>query len=516
MTDNQLGTLEEKGLVRVATIAPELEYLFRHALVQDAAYGSLLKQERRELHGQVGEALEQLYPERVDELAHVLAMHFAQAGDTEKAIDYYATGGKHALEQNAIQEAFGAFDSAATLIAGSPSAAAETSGPVETARRRRQRIEVQIGRAQAGYSFLSANDTLPELEALVAEADDLGDLQLIARVHQLIALGRLQAGASPKDPTVARSLQRITDVGEALGDPSIRAMPLAFVGLSQVFSGPVREGVLALEEAVPLMRQQRDSIGAAFARGGLAMGYATLGEFEKADAAVNNAKEIAADGDLIAQLDALIAESMVRSAEGRLDQAMPLAQECVDRAEETGASACIMVSSWILGDAFHQLGRYAEARDVLKRGADVALAVDRQVWRPTLQAWLRSASAALGEVQDGNSDEALAMARSIGNRLGEAGILGKRAEAEGKEGQTEAALGDFAAAAAILEDEHARPGLARMLREWGKTLRDAGRGDEAAPILGRSLALFEELGLEPEAGVIRTMLSLGTTKLAFS
>ena len=44
---------------------PELEYLFRHALVQDAAYGSLLKQERRELHGQVGEALEELYPERV-------------------------------------------------------------------------------------------------------------------------------------------------------------------------------------------------------------------------------------------------------------------------------------------------------------------------------------------------------------------------------------------------------------------------------------------------------------------
>jgi hypothetical protein len=73
---------------------------------------------------------------------------------------------------------------------------------------------------------------------------------------------------------------------------------------------------------------------------------------------------------------------------------MPLAQECVDRAEETGASACIMVSSWILGDALHQLGRYAEARDVLKRGADVALAVDRQVWRPTLQSWLRKAASA--------------------------------------------------------------------------------------------------------------------------
>ena len=47
--DLQLDTLEAKGLIRLATIDPELEYLFRHALVQDAAYESLLKQERRSI-----------------------------------------------------------------------------------------------------------------------------------------------------------------------------------------------------------------------------------------------------------------------------------------------------------------------------------------------------------------------------------------------------------------------------------------------------------------------------------
>ena len=62
MAELQLDTLESKGLIRLAAIDPELEYLFRHALVQDAAYESLLKQERRALHRQVGEALEQLYP----------------------------------------------------------------------------------------------------------------------------------------------------------------------------------------------------------------------------------------------------------------------------------------------------------------------------------------------------------------------------------------------------------------------------------------------------------------------
>src|SRR5215211_1740006 len=82
----QIETLEAKGLVRLATVQPEIEYLFRHWLVQDAAYGSLLKQERRGLHAQVGEALEELYPDRLEELAAVLGMHFEQAGETDKAI----------------------------------------------------------------------------------------------------------------------------------------------------------------------------------------------------------------------------------------------------------------------------------------------------------------------------------------------------------------------------------------------------------------------------------------------
>ena len=47
---SDLGTLEASGLIEIAALQPELEYLFRHALVQDAAYASLLKQERRTLH----------------------------------------------------------------------------------------------------------------------------------------------------------------------------------------------------------------------------------------------------------------------------------------------------------------------------------------------------------------------------------------------------------------------------------------------------------------------------------
>ncbi|MBI2780965.1 MAG: tetratricopeptide repeat protein [Chloroflexi bacterium] len=515
--DTQLDTLEAKGLIKEVLAQPEHEYLFRHALVQDAAYGSLLKQERRELHGRVGEALEALYPERTGELAPVLAMHFEQAGDAEKATTYFIAAGEHALGQNAIQEAFGAFDHAATLMdrASMDASANEPADPTEARDRQRRRIEVELGRAQAGYSFMAADDAFAKLEAIVPAAEALGEPALITRVHTFIALGRIQAGESAASPLVKRSLDRLTEIGDAVGDPSIRALPMALVGMGQVFSGPLADGVRALEEAVPLLGDRIDSIGAAFARGALGIGYATQGEFAKADEAVRHAIETAANGDLIAQLDALIADSMVRSARGDLEGAVPLAQQCVDRAEETGASACILASSWILGDAFHRQGRFAEARDALKRGSDVSVVVDRMVWRPTLQAWLRSSAQALGDAAEGDADEALATARSIGNQLGEAGILGKRGESAAARGEFDSAVTDFAGSAAIFEAQGARPALARVLRGWGEALRAAGRMDEATPILQRSLALFETLDLKTEAAAVRAVLTLGGLKLAY-
>jgi tetratricopeptide (TPR) repeat protein len=513
--ETQLDTLEAKGLIRLAALRPELEYLFRHALVQDAAYGSLLKQERRELHARVGEALEELYPERREELAPVLAMHFENAGETDKAIDYFAAGGEHAFSQNAIVESFDAYSRASSLLEGE--AGDQGVAEAHTADHRRRRIQVQLGRAKAGYTFLSPEERHAGLESVVGAAEALGDLRLIAEVHLFIALGRLQDGEPPTNPVIKRSLDRIAEVAEAIGDPSLRATPLALIGLSKIFAGDnVREGVAALEEALPLMEQnQADTIGASFARGALAIGYAYLGEFEKGEAAAARAREMAKSGDLIAQLDALIAESVVRSSQGQLDRAVPLAQECVDRAEETGATACAIASSWILGDAFHRLGRFEEARDVLQRGSDISLVLDRRVWRPTLVAWLGTTMAALGEATDGQWDEALEVARSINNRIGEAGILAKRAESLVARGDLDAARADFETSAAIAEELGLRPALARTLRTWGEALRAAGRSDDAAPILDRSIALFDELGLDREANATRATLAVGATKLAF-
>lgn len=500
--DSQLDTLEARGLIRLAAVRPELEYLFRHWLVQDAAYGSLLKQERRALHARVGDALETLYPERRSELAAVLAMHFEQAGDKAKAIDYLVEAGEYGHRRNAIREAYEAFERAASLMADGP-----PPGLTESTR-----VRVALGKAETAYSFRRPDDVMAELETVIPEAEALGDADLLARIHMLVALGRIQQTNNPEEPSVRRSLDRMEELGRQLGDSSLRALPMAIVGMSKVFTGAPREGVDALEESVPLLGA--DSIGAAFARGALAIGYAILGEFDRAEEASRYATEIAAKGDLIAQLDALIAESIVRSARGELEAAVPIARDCIERAEQTGATACAMASAWVLGDAFHRLGRFAEAREVLKRGTEISHVVDRKVWRPTLQAWLGSTLAALGE-QDEDWDEALATARSIGNRYGEAGILAKRAEAAAARGEWDAALEDYQASAALFEAVGARPGHARVLQAWGNALRSAGRIDESRPILDRSLAILEELGLDREAAVVRTTLALGGITLSF-
>jgi tetratricopeptide (TPR) repeat protein len=217
---------------------------------------------------------------------------------------------------------------------------------------------------------------------------------------------------------------------------------------------------------------------------------------------------------VISQLDAMIMDSMVRSMKGDLEGAMPLARQCVDLAEGTGAAACLMASSWVLGDGFHRQGRFEEARDVLARGAAVSEIVDRKVWRPTLQAWLRTSDSALTGT-DADFEDALATARGIHNRTGEANILTKRAEVAVRHGDLTAASADYEAAAATFEAEGARPPLARALRDWGEALRAAGRVEEADPLFRRALALFEEVGIEREAAAIRTVLSVGGAKLNF-
>jgi len=102
--NHQLSHLESRGLVRVSQLEPEIEYLFRHALVQDAVYETLLKSDRKKLHRRVADTLESLYPDRLDELAGLLAHHLAAAGENARAYGYYLRAADRASSAYAHEE----------------------------------------------------------------------------------------------------------------------------------------------------------------------------------------------------------------------------------------------------------------------------------------------------------------------------------------------------------------------------------------------------------------------------
>lgn len=112
---DHLSQLETAGLIQVAPVTPKLEYLFRHTLVQDAAYTSLLDSDQRKLHLQVGETLETLYASQVIELSAPLAEHFEKAGDSQRALKYHRIAAERAASAYANQEAESHYRCAAEL-----------------------------------------------------------------------------------------------------------------------------------------------------------------------------------------------------------------------------------------------------------------------------------------------------------------------------------------------------------------------------------------------------------------
>ena len=111
-----LEKLVASGLIYCNGTAPELNYVFKHALVQDAAYQSLFRSKRRELHGQIAEALQTHFSTIVDSRPEILAHHYTEAGLIESSLKYWELAGQRAVGRYAHLEAIGHFKKAIDLI----------------------------------------------------------------------------------------------------------------------------------------------------------------------------------------------------------------------------------------------------------------------------------------------------------------------------------------------------------------------------------------------------------------
>ena len=115
-----IDRLVASGLAFRRGFPPDVVYTFKHALVRDAAYNTLLRSQRQELHARIAKSLEEGFPELVSTQPELLAHHFAQAGLLDQAIDFWRRAGLRSVGQSAHSEASAHFRSALDLLEKTP------------------------------------------------------------------------------------------------------------------------------------------------------------------------------------------------------------------------------------------------------------------------------------------------------------------------------------------------------------------------------------------------------------
>jgi class 3 adenylate cyclase/tetratricopeptide (TPR) repeat protein len=159
--DDGLAQLVRAELIFQRGAAPDAEYTFKHALVQDAAYDSLLKSRRAQLHSHVAQVLEGQFSDVVANQPELLAHHFTQAGLNDRAVLYWMRAGQRALERVACAEAVRQLETALTVNGLLP-------GSVE-----RDRTELQIRLLLASAYFGSLGWGVMEIQRTLEPARDL-------------------------------------------------------------------------------------------------------------------------------------------------------------------------------------------------------------------------------------------------------------------------------------------------------------------------------------------------------
>jgi predicted ATPase len=165
-----LDQLLQSGLLSREGTPPHATYLFKHALVQDAAYGTLLREPRRALHARIADAIEERFPEVAESHPETLARHRTEAAQTEKAASLWGKAGQRSLWNAAFPEAERQLTRALAQIASLPST------PVE----RREQIKLQVGLSYAlmqtkGYGAPETKAAFELAQVLIQRAEALGE-----------------------------------------------------------------------------------------------------------------------------------------------------------------------------------------------------------------------------------------------------------------------------------------------------------------------------------------------------
>lgn len=162
-----LSVLEEADVIHRVGISPSVRFAFKHVLLRDAIYNSLLKGKRQEIHAGIATILETHFRETAENQPEILAYHYGEAGDQQMAVKYWHASGLRAFAHSANVEAIAHFQKALEVLATMP----------ETPRRNEQESEIQLALgipliAVRGYAADEAREAFARARALCLKLDN--------------------------------------------------------------------------------------------------------------------------------------------------------------------------------------------------------------------------------------------------------------------------------------------------------------------------------------------------------
>jgi predicted ATPase/class 3 adenylate cyclase len=450
-----LDRLIAAGLLFQRGVPPHATYLFKHALVQDAAYGMLLRETRRQLHGQIVKALEDHFPGTVETQPELIAHHCAQAGLNRKAIEYLGLAGQRAIERSSNPEAIGHLKRALELLHSLPA---------------------DLEYAQAAL----------KLEVMVAQA-------MIAS----------KGYSSPETMEVLlRAKKLITEVTET----SQRFTILYGMWACYYVGGEVNKQHVAATEFLSEAETHDDTAALCLAHRALGTTYFTMGQFSAARKQLERARGLY-DPDHHLRFRFQYGQDIGTTAMcylswalwhlGYVDQASQLASKAVNRAEEISHPHTLV---YTLCHARGMMDVFRRQSDDTKSYAGVVTSLCSEhafpFWAAGGQIFGGWAAINQGEVDAGVDKLVCGLAawRTTGARLWLPIFLALEAEGHLKAGRDQAALHSIEQALATSDETGERWAIAEILRVKANLLLTTGRGkaEEVEEALIESLEIARQ------------------------
>lgn len=338
---------------------PELEYIFKHALTQEVAYESLLKQRRREIHECIGKIIEELYADRLEEYYDVLAHHYRRSGKPVKAIHYLLLAGEKSNQRGAIVSAREGFEKALEI--------AESSGiQLDTA----STVRLQRGRAAAALT--------------------MGDIGVASEGYRtLIELGRSHGKPDQERTGLAgltnvaymwhdrvaaeRVYQEAMSWAQEHGDRALESVVLSCMGHRAAIDGLRHEGNEMVLAAEHIALQVGKPPPILIARSVRALTERWLGKAATAIELTEGMIEAFQRRFALVPLATTAQNRGLALAEtGRIDEALQVLGRVIETSEKFGASHRLGALYNSLGYCYAEVCQHSRALELNRRGEEIA------------------------------------------------------------------------------------------------------------------------------------------------